>query len=65
MEEAGLKAQAAVNKAKDDYNNSVKKLSEEVVQLEMVKSFNHMVIINITYILYKINFDYKFDFNFI
>ena len=39
MEEAGLKAQAAVNKAKDDYNNNVKKLSEEVVHLEMVKNF--------------------------
>ncbi|XP_063609531.1 ELKS/Rab6-interacting/CAST family member 1-like isoform X1 [Penaeus indicus] len=35
MEEAGLKAKAEVNKIKDDYNANIKKLSQEVAQLEM------------------------------
>lgn len=36
MEEAGQKAKAEVNKIKDDYNANIKKLSQEVAQLEMV-----------------------------
>nr|XP_027224894.1 outer dense fiber protein 2-like [Penaeus vannamei] len=35
MEEAGQKAKAEVNKIKDDYNANIKKLSQEVAQLEM------------------------------
>ncbi|XP_047499288.1 cingulin-like [Penaeus chinensis] len=35
MEEAGQKAKAEVNKVKDDYNANIKKLSQEVAQLEM------------------------------
>ncbi|KAG7167581.1 Sodium channel and clathrin linker 1-like [Homarus americanus] len=34
-EEAGKKAQAEVSKIKDDYNTSIKKMSQEVMNLEM------------------------------
>lgn len=36
-EEAGRRAQAEVSKVKDDYNTNIKKLSQEVVGLEIVR----------------------------
>ncbi|XP_076040795.1 uncharacterized protein LOC143025217 [Oratosquilla oratoria] len=35
MEEAGQKTKAEVSKIKDDYNNSIKSLSQEILKLEM------------------------------
>lgn len=39
-EEAGRRAQAEVSKVKDDYNNKIKKISQEIVRLEIV---NHLM----------------------
>ena len=36
-EEAGRRAQAEVSKVKDDYNTNIKKMSQEVAKLEMVR----------------------------
>lgn len=36
-EEAGRRAQAEVSKVKDDYNTNIKKVSQEVAKLEMVR----------------------------
>lgn len=35
-EEAGRRAQVEVSKVKDDYNTNIKKMSQEVVKLEIV-----------------------------
>lgn len=39
-EEAGRRAQAEMSKVKDDYNTNIKRLSQEIVRLEIVRKTN-------------------------